>query len=75
MAWCAATQRWTLHRTMFPGRYQFKFVMDEAWSASADHLTMLDGDNVNNYINVMARVRGTGDVMILPLMQHHAACM
>lgn len=39
-------------RNLPPGKYQFKFIWDGVWSPSMDHMTMIDGDNLNNYIIV-----------------------
>jgi len=51
-------QRWidthglAVQRVLPPGQYQFKFIWDGVWGPSMDHSTILDGDNLNNYIVV-----------------------
>lgn len=40
------------HRRMYPGTYQFKFILDGTWSASVDHLMTTDGSTVNNLMEV-----------------------
>ena len=42
----------SVKRNLPPGKYQFKFIWDGEWSPSMDHLTMVDGGNLNNYIIV-----------------------
>lgn len=44
--------RWVLKRDLPPGLYQYKLIFDGRWSYSADHPTLRDGDNVNNYVEV-----------------------
>ena len=39
MEWDAATKRHVVTRSLPPGRYPYKFVMDGRWSYSADHPT------------------------------------
>lgn len=41
---------------LFCFRYPFKFVLDGVWTASLDHPTYKDGDNTNNYIDVLPKV-------------------
>ena len=42
----------TTVRSLPPGKFQFKFIWDGVWGPCLDHLTMVDGDNLNNYIIV-----------------------
>lgn len=43
----------TVTRPLPPGLYQFKFIWDgDVWGPCLDHLTMVDGDNLNNYLVV-----------------------
>ncbi|GLI59461.1 hypothetical protein VaNZ11_001341 [Volvox africanus] len=49
------TSRMVLRRLLQPGRYAYKFVIDGNWTYSADHPTLQDGNNINNYIEVMGR--------------------
>ncbi|GLC68762.1 hypothetical protein PLESTF_000734000 [Pleodorina starrii] len=49
------TGRMVLRRMLQPGRYAYKFVIDGNWTYSADHPTLRDGNNINNYIEVMGR--------------------
>jgi hypothetical protein len=53
MAWDSATSRYLLERVMVPGRYQYKYVVDGHWTYSADHPTMDDGGNINNWLEVL----------------------
>ena len=39
-------------RRLPPGSFQFKFIWDGEWGISTDHMTMVDGDNVNNMLLV-----------------------
>lgn len=39
-------------RQLPPGKYQFKFIWDGVWGISMDHMTTIDGDNVNNMLVV-----------------------
>ncbi|KAG2491413.1 hypothetical protein HYH03_010202 [Edaphochlamys debaryana] len=50
-----ATGRLVLKRTLQPGRYPYKFIVDGNWTYSADHPTYADGNNTNNYIEVLGR--------------------
>lgn len=42
-------------RRLLPGRYPFKFVLDGVWAASHDYPQVVDGDNVNNVLEVLPR--------------------
>lgn len=42
----------SVERNLPPGKYQFKFIWDGIWGPCMNHLTMVDGDNLNNYIIV-----------------------
>ncbi|GIL97365.1 hypothetical protein Vretimale_3018 [Volvox reticuliferus] len=46
------TGRMVLRRLLQPGRYTYKFIIDGNWTYSADHPTLQDGNNINNYIEV-----------------------
>ncbi len=39
MDWDARTRRYVVTRSLPPGRYPFKFIMDGHWTYSADHPT------------------------------------
>ena len=41
-----------VRRSLPPGKFQFKFIWDGEWGISLDHMTMVDGDNVNNMLLV-----------------------
>ena len=41
-----------VRRQLPPGKYQFKFIWDGQWGVSMDHMTTIDGDNVNNMLVV-----------------------
>lgn len=47
------TQTFTIERELPVGKFGYKFILDDRWTYSADHPTFLDGDNINNYIEVM----------------------
>ncbi|KAG2440133.1 hypothetical protein HXX76_004246 [Chlamydomonas incerta] len=49
------TGRMVLNRVLQPGKYAYKFVVDGNWTYSADHPTLQDGNNINNYIEVLGR--------------------
>lgn len=53
-----STGRLVARRKLPPGTYQFKFIYDGVWSTSVDHMTMLDGDNVNNFVLVQEPDKG-----------------
>lgn len=38
------------------GKFGYKFIFDDRWTYSADHPTFLDGDTINNYIEVMGNM-------------------
>ncbi|KAF5840147.1 protein-tyrosine phosphatase-like protein [Dunaliella salina] len=42
-----------LRRKMYPGTYQYKFIIDGNWTYSADHFTTQDGNCVNNLLEVI----------------------
>lgn len=48
------------HRPMFPGKYQFKFIIDDQWTYSADHQTVADGTHINNCLEVLSRMEEEG---------------
>lgn len=52
----AGTRKMSITRQLMPGRYPFKFIVDDRWTYSADHPTYQDGHNINNYIEVVPRV-------------------
>lgn len=43
---------WSVTRTLLPGVYPFKYVMDDMWSYDIDQYTVVDGFNVNNVVEV-----------------------
>ncbi|KAG2454888.1 hypothetical protein HYH02_000719 [Chlamydomonas schloesseri] len=49
------SSRLVLNRVLQPGKYAYKFVVDGNWTYSADHPTLQDGNNTNNYIEVLGR--------------------
>lgn len=44
---------WELKRTLPPGVFPYKFVMDGFWSYDADLPTLFDGENTNNIVDVV----------------------
>ncbi|KAK9909066.1 hypothetical protein WJX75_006695 [Coccomyxa subellipsoidea] len=46
------THRHVVTRSLPPGRYPYKFIMDGHWTYSADHPTFTEGDHTNNYVDV-----------------------
>ena len=38
------------------GKFGYKFVFDDRWTYSADHPTLDDGGNINNYVEVMGNM-------------------
>ena len=44
---------WELRRTLPPGCFPFKFVMDGVWSYDIDMHTVFDGENTNNVAEVI----------------------
>ena len=48
------TRKRGLHvvRKLPPGKFQFKFIWDGVWAPCVDHLTLVDGENLNNYLIV-----------------------
>jgi hypothetical protein len=52
-----ATQRLEAVRSLMPGRYPFKFIIDGRWTYSVDYPTYADGSNTNNYLEVVAPLR------------------
>lgn len=55
MEWDRATSRMVLRRTLQPGKYPYKFVVDGNWTYSMDHPTVQDGNNINNVLDVLGR--------------------
>ncbi|KAG1655815.1 hypothetical protein FOA52_008378 [Chlamydomonas sp. UWO 241] len=53
LEWSRQLQRFELRRTMLPGTYQYKFIVDGNWSYSGDHPTVRDGDSTNNLFEVI----------------------
>lgn len=43
---------WSVTRSLLPGVYPFKYVMDGVWSYDMDQYTVVDGFNVNNVVEV-----------------------
>ncbi|CAL8461831.1 g1362 [Coccomyxa elongata] len=48
------THRYVVTRSLPPGRYPYKFIMDGRWTYSADHPTFTEGDHTNNYVDVIS---------------------
>ena len=48
--------RYVLDRQLPVGKFAYKFIFDERWTYSADHPTLLDGGNINNYVEVMGNM-------------------
>jgi hypothetical protein len=63
MAFNPKTGRLEVTRRLMPGRYPFKFVLDGQWAASLDYPTVLDGDNVNNVLEVLPRDEAEGGAL------------
>lgn len=61
----SGAHRFELKRSLLPGRYQYKFITDGMWSYSADHPTMRDGDNINNYVEVGSGGDPTAEKLML----------
>lgn len=47
------TQRYILERDLPVGKFGYKFIFDDRWTYSADHPTLDDGGNINNYVEVV----------------------
>lgn len=52
----AKSQRFELERELPIGKFPYKFIFDDVWTYSADHPTLLDGDSINNYVEVMGNM-------------------
>ena len=50
------TQRYILERDLPVGKFGYKFIFDDRWTYSADHPTLDDGGNINNYVEVVGNV-------------------
>lgn len=50
------TQRYTLERDLPVGKFGYKFIFDDRWTYSADHPTLDDGGNINNYVEVVGNI-------------------
>ena len=50
------SQRFELGRDLPVGKFAYKFIFDDVWTYSADHPTLLDGGNINNYVEVMGNM-------------------
>lgn len=46
---------WALERTLPPGAFPFKFIMDGVWSYDVDLQTAYDGENTNNVATVVPK--------------------
>ncbi|KAK9846581.1 hypothetical protein WJX81_006986 [Elliptochloris bilobata] len=44
--------RWVLRRELPPGKFPYKLIVDGRWTCSADHPTFMDGETLNNYVEV-----------------------
>lgn len=49
-------QRFVLQRELPVGKFAYKFILDDVWTYSADHPTLLDGASINNYVEVMGNM-------------------
>ncbi len=52
----AKSQRFELERKLPVGKFPYKFIFDDVWTYSADHPTLLDGDSINNYVEVVGNM-------------------
>ena len=52
----AKSQRFELERELPVGKFPYKFIFDDVWTYSADHPTLLDGDSINNYVEVVGNM-------------------
>ena len=50
------SQCFELGRDLPVGKFAYKFIFDDVWTYSADHPTLLDGGNINNYVEVMGNM-------------------
>lgn len=50
------SQRFVLERNLPVGKFGYKFIFDDRWTYSADHPTLDDGGNINNYVEVMGNM-------------------
>ena len=50
------SQRFELGRDLPVGKFAYKFIFDDVWTYSAVHPTLLDGGNINNYVEVMGNM-------------------
>ncbi len=50
------SQRYVLECNLPVGKFAYKFIFDDVWTYSADHPTLLDGGNINNYVEVMGNM-------------------
>jgi hypothetical protein len=41
---------------LYPGKYQYKLIVDGSWTYSADHPTATDGSNINNVLEVIPKM-------------------
>ncbi|KAF8072853.1 DSP4 [Scenedesmus sp. PABB004] len=49
------THRLEVTRSLLPGSYPFKFILDGTWCANHDYPTYADGANTNNILTVLPR--------------------
>jgi len=52
----ARSQRFELERELPIGKFPYKLIFDDVWTYSADHPTLLDGDSINNYVEVVGNM-------------------
>ena len=50
------SQRFVLERNLPIGKFGYKFIFDDRWTYSADHPTLVDGDAINNYVEVVGNM-------------------
>ncbi|CAL5980601.1 5'-AMP-activated_protein kinase [Hexamita inflata] len=48
---------WKVTRDLLPGKYQFKFIVDQTWRCSKDYQTVSEAGNINNVIIVQRPVK------------------
>lgn len=72
MHWVSENHRFELKRSMWPGTYQFKLIMDGKWGHSKDHPITKDAENnVNNTIEVMPVLDGERKAKFDRIMTPH----
>lgn len=65
----ARTGRFVTERALPAGKFPYKLVFDETlWTCSADHPTMLDGEHLNNFVEVLGNTSAAAVEARLRLM-------